>query len=55
MDNLSVHKAGEVKERMEELGFLYSFTPAYSPQYNGIEAVINIGKMVVKKQRLELV
>ena len=55
MDNLSVHKSGEVKERMEELGFLYTFTPAYSPQYNGIEQVINIGKKVVKQERLELV
>ena len=31
MDNLSVHKSLEVKERMDELGFQYSYTPAYSP------------------------
>ena len=31
MDNLSVHKSLEVKERMDQLGFMYSYTPAYSP------------------------
>ena len=44
MDNLSVHKSNDVKERMNELGFLYTWTPVYSPQYNGVEEVINIGK-----------
>jgi transposase len=44
MDNLSFHKSKDVKERMDELGFMYTYTPAYSPQYNGIEEVINIGK-----------
>jgi len=29
---------------MDEMGFLYSWTPVYSPRYNGIEEVINIGK-----------
>lgn len=53
MDNLSFHKSRDVKERMDELGFLYTYTPAYSPQYNGIEEVINIGKKMVKKERLE--
>lgn len=52
MDNLSFHKSRDVKERMDELGFLYTYTPAYSPQYNGIEEVINIGKHMVKKERL---
>ena len=31
MDNLSFHKSGDVKERMDELGFHYTYTPAYSP------------------------
>ena len=44
MDNLSLHKSNETKERMNELGFLYSWTPVYSPIYNGVEEIINIGK-----------
>ena len=39
---------------MDELGFLYTYTPVYSPQYNGIEEVINIGKKKVKNVRLEM-
>ena len=39
---------------MDELGFLYAYTPVYSPQYNGIEEVINIGKKKVKNTRLEM-
>ena len=31
MDNLSLHKSKDTRERMDELGFLYSYTPAYSP------------------------
>ena len=44
MDNLSLHKSNEIKERMDELGFMFTYTPVYSPRYNGIEEVINIGK-----------
>lgn len=39
---------------MDELGFLYTYTPAYSPKYNGIEEVISIGKHMVKKKRLDM-
>ena len=39
---------------MDELGFMYTYTPTYSPQYNGIEEVIGIGKQMVKKKRLEM-
>ena len=53
MDNLSLHRSNEVRERMDELGFLYCWTPVYSPQYNGVEEVINIGKQKIKKERLE--
>ncbi len=53
MDNLAVHRSREVRERMHELSFPHTFTPAYSPQYNGVEEVINIGKQMVKKERLE--
>ena len=38
---------------MDELGFMYTYTPAYSPQYNGIEEVIGIGKHLIKKKRLQ--
>ena len=55
MDNVSFHKSAEVKERMDELGFHYTYTPAYSPQYNGIEEVIGIGKRQVRKRRLDLI
>ena len=55
MDNLSFHKSGDTKQRMDELGFSYTYTPVYSPQYNGIEEVIGIGKQVVKQRRLELI
>ena len=55
MDNLSLHKSIETKERMNELGFLYSWTPVYSPIYNGVEEIINIGKQEVKKRRLEAI
>lgn len=53
MDNLAVHRSREVRQRMDELSFAYTFTPAYSPQYNGVEEVINIGKQMIKKQRLD--
>ena len=55
MDNLSFHKSGDIQERMDELGFHYAYTPAYSPKYNGIEEVIGIGKRKVKKTRLEMI
>ena len=53
MDNLSLHRSFDVRSRMDELGFSYTYTPIYSPQYNGIEEVIGIGKKLVKSQRLE--
>ena len=31
MDNLSIHKSREIGDRMDELGFMYSWTPSYSP------------------------
>ena len=30
MDNLSLHKSKHMKSRMDELGFLYTYTPVYS-------------------------
>ena len=55
MDNLSLHKSKDTRNRMDELGFLYTYTPAYSPQYNGIEEVIGIGKTLIKKRRLDTI
>ena len=40
---------------MDELGFFYTYTPVYSPRYNGIEEVINIGKKKIKKARLDAI
>ena len=31
MDNLSVHRSKEVRDRMDELHFMFTWTPAYSP------------------------
>ena len=31
MDNLNFHRSHEVKNRMDELGYLYAYTPRYSP------------------------
>ena len=55
MDNLRIHKGAEMIYLYKELGFMYTFTPVYSPQYNGIEEVINLGKKLVKAKRLELI
>jgi len=52
MDNLSLHKSIDVKERMDELGFLYTYTPAYSPRYNGIEEVFSMAKRTIKNEHL---
>ena len=49
MDNLAVHRSREIRERMDELRFAYAWTPAYSPKFNGVEEVINIGKQMIKK------
>jgi transposase len=55
MDNLNIHKGAELRALYDELGFMYTFTPVYSPQFNGIEEVINMGKKIVKDKRLELI
>ena len=55
MDNLSLYKSKAMKERMDELGFMYTYTPTYSPWFNGVEEVISIGKNMVKKKRLDMI
>ena len=41
MDQLSLHKSADVRALMDELGFLYTYTPVVSPAYNGIEEVFS--------------
>ena len=53
MDNLSVHRSAEIKERMDELGFGYIFNAAYSPEFNPIETVFSLAKSYIKKERLK--
>lgn len=55
MDNLSVHKTREVRNRMDEMNIMYAFTPAYSPAYNGIEEVFSMAKRKIKEKRYELI
>ena len=44
MDNHVIHKNKEMLERMNELGFIYSWVPPGEPKYNGIEEVFSIAK-----------
>ena len=53
MDNLSVHRSNEVKDRMNEMSIGYIFGPPYSPDYNPIESVFSIAKREIKTKRLE--
>jgi len=55
MDNLAIHRSNEVAERMNELGFRWTYTPRYQPWYNGIEEVWAISKAYIKQQRLNAV
>ena len=55
MDNLSVHRSLEIRERMDELGFGYIFNAAYSPDLNPIETVFSIAKSYIKKERLRAI
>ena len=40
---------------MDELGFMYTYTPVHQPQYNGIEELIGIGTQKVRQMRLDKV
>ena len=55
MDNLSVHRSRVIIERMNELGFRWAWTPAYSPEYNGIESVWSMSKRYIKQERLNAI
>jgi transposase len=55
MDNLAVHHSREVVNRMDELGFEYVYTPAYSPDLNPIEFVFSIFKRCLKTERFRAI
>ena len=55
MDNLSVHRSLEVRDRLDELSFRWAFTPRYSPEFNGIEMVFAQSKRKIKKNRLHAI
>ena len=44
MDNHIIHKNKDMFERMDELGFMYSWVPPGEPKFNGIEEVFSIAK-----------
>lgn len=49
MDNLAVHRSQESVGRMRELSYRWTYTPRYSPWYNGIEEVWAMSKKFVKE------
>ena len=53
MDRLSMHTSNSTRKRMDELGFLYSYSPVVSPMYNPIEEVFAMAKQKIKKYRLD--
>ena len=55
MDNLRVHHSNAVKDRMDELGFEYVFTPVYSPDFNPIESVFSQFKGQLKRERFRAI
>jgi transposase len=55
MDNLSVHRSIEIRERMDELGIAYIFSPIYSPDLNPVEYVFSMVKKQIKAERLNAI
>ena len=54
MDQLSMHKSNDTKQRLGELGFLYTYTPVISPEFNGgMESTFSLAKRIIKQKRLE--
>lgn len=51
MDNLSVHKAGWVRESIEERGCTLVLLPPYSPDFNPIEGAFSKIKTLLKKAK----
>ena len=48
IDNLSVHRSLEIRERMDELSIAYIYSPIYSPDYNPAEYVFSMAKAEIK-------
>ena len=48
LDNLSVHRSLEIRERMDELSIAYIYSPIYSPDYNPVEYIFSIAKAEIK-------
>ena len=55
MDNLSVHRSRDVKERLEELGMPSIFNAPYSCANNPIEHVFSVVKHFFKLERLRCI
>jgi len=55
IDNLSVHRSLEIRERMDELSIAYIFSPIYSPDYNPVEYVLGQAKKIIKLARLKAI
>ena len=52
MDNLAVHRSNIIRERLDELGIAYVYSPPYSPDLNPIETVFSFVKSNIKKKRM---
>ena len=52
MDNLAVLRSNIIKERLDELGIAYVYSPPYSPDLNPIETVFSFVKSNIKKKRM---
>ena len=55
MDGFTVHRSNIIKERMDELGFVWIQNPGYSPDYNPIKAVFSIYKNKLKRARMKAI
>jgi transposase len=51
MDQLNVHKAAAVRERIEACGCRLEFLPAYSPDFNPIEETFSKLKTYLRRQK----
>ena len=52
MDNLNVHKAARVSEKMQQLDIEPVWNAVYSPQFNPIEMSFSKVKLCYKKDKL---
>ena len=50
-----MHVSRELRQRYDELGFLYAFTPVQSPEYNAAELLFSMGKHQIKKTKLDCI